>query len=153
MDDQNFWRRCGSCKKEIPFGAAYQACSISSCRKYVYCSVTCWDVHSSILNHKSAWAEEETAPMKGQVSSDSTPRRRIVVTKSNQEPTSTNRTEIPRDILIVASKLKNYVKAASGFSTSANAMEALSDIVRFHCDKAIENAKSEGRKTVMDRDF
>jgi len=60
---------------------------------------------------------------------------------------------IPHDILIVASKLKEYIRSSSGMNTSANVIERLSDLVRMHCDKAIEHAKSEGRKTVMDRDF
>lgn len=60
---------------------------------------------------------------------------------------------IPHDTLIVASKLKEYIRSSSGMNTSANVIERLSDLVRMHCDKAIEHAKSEGRKTVMDRDF
>jgi len=38
-------------------------------------------------------------------------------------------------------------------NTSGNVAPILSDIVRSLCDKAIANAKSDGRKTVMDRDF
>jgi histone H3/H4 len=59
----------------------------------------------------------------------------------------------PEDVLIVASKLKAYVRAKSGMNTSDSVIKALSDTVRRHCDAAIERAKSEGRKTVMDRDF
>ena len=61
-------------------------------------------------------------------------------------------TDVPRDILIVASKLKSYVKSKHGMNT-ANVMDALSDIVRFHVDQAVEKAREEGRKTLMDRDF
>ena len=57
------------------------------------------------------------------------------------------------EVLIVASKLKNYIKAKSGMNTSAAVMEALSGKIRQLCDQAIENARREGRKTVMDRDF
>lgn len=57
------------------------------------------------------------------------------------------------EVLVVASKLKNYIRAKSGMNTSAAVMEALSSKVRALCDQAIEKAKSEGRKTVMDRDF
>ena len=57
------------------------------------------------------------------------------------------------DILIVASKLKKYVKEKHGLNTSSNVMEALSSIVRIATDRAIDNAKREGRKTLMDRDF
>jgi hypothetical protein len=60
---------------------------------------------------------------------------------------------VPREVLIVVSKLKAYVKARSGMNTSDGAMDVLSDIVRELCDAAIRKAAAEGRKTVMDRDF
>lgn len=58
-----------------------------------------------------------------------------------------------KEILIVASKLKNYIKDQSGMNTSSAVVEVLSDRVRAACDQAIANAKAAGRKTVMDRDF
>lgn len=57
------------------------------------------------------------------------------------------------EVLVVASKLKNYIRDKSGMNTSAAVMSVLSDRIRQLCDQAIESAKSEGRKTVMDRDF
>lgn len=60
---------------------------------------------------------------------------------------------IPKDILIVASKLKAYIRARSGMNTSDGVMDALSDIVRELCDAAVQRAAQDGRKTVMDRDF
>lgn len=57
------------------------------------------------------------------------------------------------EVLVVTSKLKSYIKNAGGLSTSATAVEAISNKVREMCDKAIENAKKDKRKTVMDRDF
>ncbi len=57
------------------------------------------------------------------------------------------------EVLVVASKIKNYIRAASGMNTSAAVMEVLSGKIRALCDQAVANAKSEGRKTVMDRDF
>lgn len=56
-------------------------------------------------------------------------------------------------VLVVASKVKGYIRTSSGMNTSATVMDALSAKVRKLCDQAIENAKSDGRKTVMDRDF
>lgn len=58
-----------------------------------------------------------------------------------------------KEVLIVVSKLKNYIKAEAEMNTSGNVADALSDIIRKLCDQAIEAARSEGRKTVMDRDF
>ena len=57
------------------------------------------------------------------------------------------------DVLIVASRLKQYIHGRSGFSTSDRVLDPLSDIVRRVCDEAIENAAREGRKTVLDRDI
>lgn len=67
------------------------------------------------------------------------------------ENTNTEGTE--GEVLVVASKLKNYIRDKSGMNTSAAVMQALSGKIRQLCDQAIENAKREGRKTVMDRDF
>ncbi|MEK6705510.1 MAG: hypothetical protein AABZ06_06955 [Bdellovibrionota bacterium] len=57
------------------------------------------------------------------------------------------------EILVVASKIKNYIRTTSSMNTSSSVMEALSSKVRTLCDQAIEHAKQDGRKTVMDRDF
>ena len=57
------------------------------------------------------------------------------------------------EILIVVSKLKNYIKNQSQMNTSGNVAPALSDALRRLSDRAIEKARAEGRKTVMDRDF
>lgn len=38
-------------------------------------------------------------------------------------------------------------------NTSGGVMDVLSDYVRVLCDRAIDNARADGRKTVMDRDF
>lgn len=61
--------------------------------------------------------------------------------------------EDKKEVLVVASKLKNYIKTESGMNTSSSVFEALSEKVRMMCDRAIQNAKDSGRKTVMDRDF
>lgn len=151
--EQNYWRKCSTCKKEIGFRAIYQKCSVSTCRKSVYCSVTCWDVHNPIMNHKSAWAEEERAPSKeeamAQENSEARQPKRVIV---SSKPTSNN-DNYPKDILIVASKLKAYVKERYDLNTSANVMDKLSDLVRTITDQAVEKAQQEGRKTLMDRDF
>ena len=61
--------------------------------------------------------------------------------------------EEKKDVLVVASKLKSYIREKSGMNTSSAVIDAVSDKVRVLCDQAIENAKRDGRKTVMDRDF
>ena len=57
------------------------------------------------------------------------------------------------EVLIVVSKLKNYIKTTADMNTSGNLAPALSNIVRQLCERAIQNAQNDGRKTVMDRDF
>jgi histone H3/H4 len=58
-----------------------------------------------------------------------------------------------REVLVVVSKLKKYIKDASGMNTAGNVAPRLSDIIRGLCDQAVQNARNDGRKTVMDRDF
>jgi histone H3/H4 len=57
------------------------------------------------------------------------------------------------EALVVASKVKKMIKDESGLSTSAQAIEQLTIRIQTICLKAIENAKADKRKTVMDRDF
>ncbi len=58
-----------------------------------------------------------------------------------------------KEILVISSKIKKFVKATSGLSTSAAVFEVLSKKVEDLCKAAIENAKNAKRKTLMDRDF
>ncbi len=58
-----------------------------------------------------------------------------------------------KETLVVASKLKNYIRSQSGMNTSASVIGVISDKVREMCDQAIENARNDKRKTVKDRDF
>lgn len=65
-----------------------------------------------------------------------------------------NNQESKGEVLVVASKLKAYIREKSGgMNTSSAVVQALSDKIRRLCDQAIEHARSDGRKTVMDRDF
>lgn len=144
------WRKCGVCKKDIPLNSAYQKCSISSCRKNTYCSVDCWAVHDSVMGHKSAYAEEEISPSHAE---EERPRRRIVASKPKSNSSDQSNEDLPMDTLIVVSKLKAYVKAKSGFNTSGDVADELSKFVRLMVNDAIDEARAEGRKTLMARDF
>ncbi len=57
------------------------------------------------------------------------------------------------EVLVVASKLKKYIKEKAEMNTAGNVVEVLSDRVREMCDAAIEAARKDGRKTVKDRDL
>lgn len=160
MDEaMTYWRKCGSCKKEIGFNTIYQVCNVSSCRKLVFCSVDCWNLHNPVMNHKSSWAEENRSPKKEsfiaatsstESSPEAIPRRILVQTKSSTPSSEASESD---EILIVASKLKAYIKEKYDMNTAASVMEALSREVRRLSDRACEKARSEGRKTVMDRDY
>ena len=155
-ENQNYWRKCGSCKKEIGFNTVYQVCNVSTCKKLVFCSVDCWNLHNPVMNHKSSWAEENRSPKKEDFQNSTeaqvAPRRIIVQPKASSEaPLSNDVSE--EDILIVASKLKAYIKDKYDMNTSADVMQILSHQVRRLTDKAALKARAEGRKTVMDRDY
>jgi histone H3/H4 len=57
-----------------------------------------------------------------------------------------------RDILIVVSKMKKYIKDRSGMNCSDAVADMLSDHVRLLCDEAIRAAARDERRTVLDRD-
>lgn len=148
--EESLWRRCGSCKKPIELNQKYYACEISTCRKTAYCSMPCFDDHVPVFRHKDAWAEEKTAPRVLEAVQEQPSR---IATGRIVNPSTSKSEELPRDVLVVASKLKDYIRLKSGMNTSANVLDRLSDMIRQHCNKAIERAASDNRKTVMDRDF
>jgi len=57
------------------------------------------------------------------------------------------------DILVVASKVKKFIKEKAGFNTSAETLEKLSQKVEQLCLAAVEKARADGRKTVKERDL
>lgn len=150
---QTDWRKCSSCKKPIGFNARYYVCSVSTCNGprtgYVFCSVPCWEVHLPGARHKDAAAIE----MKSPATAAPTEGTRRIIASAPAAGTPTTTASTPREVLIIASRLKDYVSARSEMNTSAGVMDVLSDFVRFACDRAIENARADGRKTVLDRDF
>ena len=83
--------------------------------------------------------------------SPASPPTRVVVTSSapSSVPLSS---AFEREILIVVSKMKKYIKERSGMNTSDSVAEALGDHVRAVCDQAIAAAAADNRKTVLDRD-
>ena len=60
------WRRCSACKNPIALGATYWVCNVSTCNRkrtgMVFCTVSCWEVHLPVANHREAWAVEKQAP-------------------------------------------------------------------------------------------
>ncbi len=58
-----------------------------------------------------------------------------------------------KEILVVASKIKSYIKTVGDMKCSSRFIEILSEKVREICDEAVSNARSEQRKTVLDKDL
>jgi hypothetical protein len=178
-----FWRRCSSCKNAIGFERIYWVCNVSTCNRkrtgLVFCSVACWDAHLPVMRHRESWSEERRSPSRSDwereraeelaKSRASTPQgagapagaaaegappparepqRRIAV--SAPAPRSA---EPAKEILVVVSKLKAYVRARADMNTSDSVAEHLSERIRTLCDEAIRRARKEGRRTLMERDF
>lgn len=56
------------------------------------------------------------------------------------------------EVLVVTSKVKNYIKEKGECNTAGETIEAISHAVEKILGDAIKNAKAQGRKTVMARD-
>lgn len=166
--DSNEWKVCSTCKKPIGFGEKYWVCSVSTCNRkntgYVFCSVSCWDSHVPMMRHRNAWAEERRAPSRKEWLKTQEEERHAEQSKRHHDEIDQKRSEgivarllqtknsAPKEILIVASRLKRYIKERSGLKTSDEVMEILSDRVREAADQAIRNAAQTGRSTVLKRD-
>jgi hypothetical protein len=113
-----------------------------------------------MMRHRDGWAEPATAPSKEDYDREqaalllreTTKKEHGMSDESNQQPPSPSG-EAPRDVLVVVSKLKAYIKSKSGMNTSDGVISVISDQIRKLCDQAAANAQRDGRKTVMDRDF
>jgi len=157
-----FWKRCSTCKKALPFEAVYWECNVSTCNRprtaLAFCSVPCWDAHVPTMRHRDAWAEERRSPRREewerQQREEATRSERAGARASAAaSPTSPAGGPAPREVLVIASRLKAYVRARSGMNTSDVVLDVLSDKLRALCDEAVRRARLAGRQTVLDRDF
>lgn len=57
------------------------------------------------------------------------------------------------EVLVVTSKVKKLIRDQGECNTSAETIDMLSKAVERLCAKGVENAKADGRKTVMARDI
>lgn len=148
-----------------------------------FCSVSCWEAHLPTMRHREAWAVEKKAPTEQAWRRHLEDEQRAQAGEPvRAEPRPPEPRPAPREpvraapaqapaarvvaspepiagddggdeILIVASKLKKFIRARSGMNTSDGVMAVLSDHVRRVCERAIRHAAEDGRKTVLDRDF
>ncbi|HWN70056.1 MAG TPA: hypothetical protein VNM90_20590 [Haliangium sp.] len=171
LEQRTFWKRCSSCKTEIPFSTRYWVCSVSTCNRkrtgLVFCSVSCWEVHRPMMRHRDDYAVEQRSPSKEvwlrevreqqDEEEDESPtavgRKRVAVAAPASASREAGDDDVDNDILVVASKVKKYIRVRSGMNTSDSVLAMLSEHLRALCNQAIRHAAQEGRKTVMDRDF
>ncbi|MCK6599093.1 MAG: hypothetical protein L6Q37_12070 [Bdellovibrionaceae bacterium] len=153
--EESNWRECSSCKKGIAYNTKYYECSVSTCNGfrtgYVFCSVPCWERHVPGAKHRDASAIEKMSPKKENIQV-----RRIVAGAASTHTTSVvtgAQKNVDNEILVVVSKVKAYIKSQADMNVSDEIMETLSTRIRFFCDEAIKKARSDGRKTVLDRDM
>jgi histone H3/H4 len=144
----NFWRICSSCKRtQIAFGAKYYECSVSTCTGkrtgYVFCSVQCFETHLPGARHRDAAAVECFAPS----------RQQAMAENSAPSVSTAASTAASSEVLVVVSKMKQYIKDKADMNTSGDVADILSVQMRRACDRAIEVARADGRKTVMAKDF
>ncbi|MFZ3231705.1 MAG: hypothetical protein WA160_15965 [Pseudobdellovibrio sp.] len=176
------WRKCSSCKKPIAFNNAYYECSVSTCTGirtgYVFCTLSCWEVHLPGAKHRNAGAIEKRSPtlqqyqtslaaessssvtaLQNKTQPTEAPRRIIVSSQAlggnnvGSAVSNVSRSSMANEVLVVVSKMKQHIRDLSDMNTSEDVNQILSDIVRRECEKAIERARADGRKTVMARDF
>jgi hypothetical protein len=153
---ETVWRKCSSCKKDLLFGAPYYVCSVSTCQgkvtNYAFCSVACWDAHLPVERHRSgsAGAIERKAPSSGDAAAAA---RKVVVGRPTAAAAGSASAVSSDEVLVVVTKVRKYIADRAGMNTAASVYDALTEKIKNLCDGAIEQARSESRKTVMDRDF
>jgi histone H3/H4 len=161
--NSNFWRLCSSCKrKQIPYSGKYYECSVSTCTGkrtgYAFCSMQCFETHLPGARHRDAGAIEKFAPTYQQAVAEAA--GDAVAAKAAASSVSTGSSSHAsssmsnaNEVLVVVSKMKQYIKDRADMNTSADVADILSDQIRRACDRACEVARADGRKTVMARDF
>jgi len=169
------WLKCSACRNPIPYNATHWVCSVSTCNRsrtrLVFCTVSCWDSHVAMLRHRDSWAVEAKAPSKeawerelaANPPEPSAPApapapaapRKVVGAASPASAAAVEGVQLgeaEREMLVVVSKMKKYIKERSGMNCSDAVAEVLSDHVRALCDDSIRAAARDDRKTVLDRD-
>jgi len=173
------WRRCSACKTPIALGAIHYVCSVSTCNRartaLAFCSVDCWEIHLPTERHRQAWAIEARAPATPEPRTEPgqrAPRRSRAGgagvgrgaagggaaggagaggRSGAGRGAAGGATGVP-EILVVASRLKSYIRGRAGYNTSDAVLPILSEAIRKLCDEAIRNARRAQRETVLDRD-
>jgi len=60
------WVKCNICKKPLNYSEKFWTCNVSTCNRrrtgLRFCSVSCYDAHLPMMNHRESWALEVKAP-------------------------------------------------------------------------------------------
>ncbi|MEK6705521.1 MAG: hypothetical protein AABZ06_07015 [Bdellovibrionota bacterium] len=129
----------------------------------IFCSVDCFDAHVPVLNHRDAGAFERRSPTqvefeaakKSAEAKEVSYKSASVQVKPAPAPAKPVALVVPaveEEVLVVVSKMKDYIRQRAGMNTSDAVSYAISRYIRRWCDRAIQNAQAAGRQTVMDRD-
>jgi histone H3/H4 len=111
-------------------------------------------VHLPGAKHRNAGAIEKKSPAKIDFQEESAaPKRIIISSPSVQSSEMHKKSPMSHEVLVVVSKMKQYIRDVSEMNTSEDVNQIISEMIRFECNKAIEKARADGRKTVMARDF
>ena len=162
MTEPGFWRRCSNCKSEIALGARYWICSVTTCQRVrapiQFCKPDCWAVHNEIENHRDGWAVEKTAPADADVPAApaAAPAPRAVASSppraTRQAVAAPAASADGTDVLVVASRFKEFLAEVHGVRCSDDVFLTLSEHLRRLARESIEAARRAGRKTLLDRD-
>ncbi|MEM7646292.1 MAG: hypothetical protein AAF203_05240 [Pseudomonadota bacterium] len=155
------WKKCSVCKTPINYSSRYYVCSVSSCNTkrtgLSFCSVSCFDQHIPGARHKSAGAVEEKAPSQAEASkitaAPAPVRRRIIPQQGKLSNPSNKQASKGGEVLVIASRFKAFINDQAEYNTSASVMDVISDHLRHVAMQAIDNARADGRKTVMEQDL
>jgi hypothetical protein len=148
------------------FNAPHYVCSVSTCTRkrtgLVFCSTSCWEVHLPMMRHRDPWAVDARSPSREEWLREQAEEAKATAQKLAPQPAKAATPvldgplelsdDTPEEILVIASRLKEYVRARSGMNTSDAVLAPLSSVLRSFCDEAIRRAHAEGRKTVLERD-
>lgn len=153
------FKRCSVCKNPIGFDTRYYLCSVSTCNKkrmqLVFCSLSCWEAHQADARHRDAGAEEAKSPGKAAWTLEhAEERKRLAAANAPAAQVTLKKVTgaASLDILVVASRFKEYIAQRAQMATAERVLGFLSDHLRQVCDEAIAAAAKDGRRTVMDRD-
>lgn len=121
----------------------------------VFCSLSCWESHQSDARHRDAGAIEARSPTAAAWAREHAQEQE----KNDAKEASAAPREMRRvvgvaslDVLLIASKFKEYIAKRASMNTSDRALGLLSDHLRKVSDQAIASAARDGRRTVMERD-